>query len=130
MEVTPCKFGTGGRYRGFRRGPNAGKAEHVVIAERALGRPLPKGAEVHHVDEDPANNLPSNLVICQDHAYHMLIHYRTRVRRAGGNPDTDGVCRSCGRAKPRQLFHRRSNRPSGYQSKCKACYRQLFQESK
>jgi hypothetical protein len=26
--------------------------EHIKIAESALGRPMPKGAEVHHVDGD------------------------------------------------------------------------------
>lgn len=40
--------------------------EHVVIAEQALGKQLPKGALVHHFDEDRANNENGNLVICQD----------------------------------------------------------------
>lgn len=35
---------------------------HIQIAERAIGRKLPHGAVVHHVDLNPANNNNSNLV--------------------------------------------------------------------
>ena len=60
---------------------------HIVIAERALGKPLPAGAEVHHVDENRRNSVNTNLVICQDRAYHQLLHVRTRAFRACGNAD-------------------------------------------
>lgn len=60
--------------------------EHILVAERALGRPLPAGAIVHHVDKNPLNNTPSNLVICPDQRYHMLIHQRMRAIDACGNP--------------------------------------------
>lgn len=57
--------------------------EHIVIAERALGHPLPDGAVVHHFDENKSNNGNGNLVICQDEAYHHLLHARQRaVRRS------------------------------------------------
>jgi len=58
---------------------------HVEIAEKALGMRLPKGAVVHHMDEDPSNNSPDNLVICPNQAYHMLIHRRTRAFNACGH---------------------------------------------
>lgn len=61
--------------------------EHVAIAERAIGRKLPAGVVVHHMDEDPRNNAPSNLVICASQAYHMLLHQRTRALDACGNAD-------------------------------------------
>lgn len=58
---------------------------HSQIAERALGHPLPPGAELHHIDGNPANNEPGNLVICPNHEYHMLLHQRTRALEACGN---------------------------------------------
>ena len=61
--------------------------EHVVIAERALGKPLPPGAVVHHVDEDPSNNAHDNLVICPNQAYHLLLHQRVRALDACGHAD-------------------------------------------
>lgn len=68
---------------------------HIVVAERALGKPLPRGAVVHHVNGDPGDNRPTNLVICQDTEYHWVLHVRERVLAAGGNPDTDKVCSRC-----------------------------------
>lgn len=70
---------------------------HRIIAERALGKPLPKGAEVHHVDGDKRNDAPVNLVICQDRKYHNLLHVRARVIGAGGNPNAQRICYVCKR---------------------------------
>ena len=61
------------------------KLAHVDVAEKALGKPLPNGAEVHHIDENPSNNAPSNLVICPDVAYHKLLHQRQRAFDACGH---------------------------------------------
>lgn len=61
-------------------------AEHVAICERAMGHSMPKGAEVHHVDGNKANNHPSNLVVCESHAYHLLLHARAKALTACGNP--------------------------------------------
>jgi hypothetical protein len=59
---------------------------HILIAERALGRTLPDGVEVHHVDRIKSNDAPNNLVICEDHAYHQLLHQRSRALESCGNP--------------------------------------------
>jgi hypothetical protein len=59
--------------------------EHILVAERIIGHLLPPGAVVHHVDENRRNNSPSSLVICQDAAYHNLLHMRARALSACGN---------------------------------------------
>lgn len=58
---------------------------HVSVAEKALGKRLPKGAVVHHLDEDRLNNAPSNLVICQSTSYHALLHQRAAAFDDCGN---------------------------------------------
>lgn len=85
------------------------KRVHVAIAERALGKPLPPGAEVHHVDGDKWNNANKNLVICQDHAYHALLHVRARVLRLGGNPNTQRTCADCKQMVAIEVFPRNGN---------------------
>jgi len=54
------------------------KLEHIHKAELALGRKLPEGAQVHHLDNIPWNNENSNLVICPDREYHALLHKRAK----------------------------------------------------
>ena len=70
----------GSGYIQYSAGEYAGWRVHAVRAERALGKPLPKGAVVHHVDGDKWNP-NARLVICQDQAYHALLHKRTREIR-------------------------------------------------
>lgn len=62
-----------------------GRPLHRMIVEAALGRPMPRGALIHHVDGNPSNNAHGNLVVCQDQTYHLLLHQRTRALRATGN---------------------------------------------
>ncbi len=126
-----------GDYRRFVRGhyrrlwPTKGYAEaakqdggrriqvHRLRAERALGRPLPLDAVVHHADGSKRADAP--LVICPDEAYHRLLHRRMAILRAGGNPNTDRICGKCRQAKPLSDFNRdRSNRYGVY-AVCRLC---------
>lgn len=70
--------------------------EHVLFASRALGKALPSGAIVHHVDGNPARNVNRNLVVCDDQAYHMLLEQRTRAYNASGHANWR-LCADCGR---------------------------------
>jgi hypothetical protein len=96
--------------------------EHVLIAEKALGRALPDGVEVHHFDEDRQNNANRNLVICQDRAYNKLLHVRASVVRRGGDPDAVRWCGTCQRLLALDLFNRSSrNKATGLQTQCRPC---------
>lgn len=72
------------------------KQEHRIVAEQALGKPLPDGAVIHHVDGNALNNASTNLVICQSQAYHLLLHQRQNALDACGNPN-HRKCVYCGK---------------------------------
>lgn len=126
VKGQPLKFRKGhrparGKYRVRMIVPGRVKATHIVIAESALGRPLPRGCEVHHVDGDTRNNANSNLVICENGTYHKLLHARARVVRAGGDPNTERKCGMCGRVKPFADFAACRRQNSGLQTNCRTC---------
>lgn len=64
-------------------GSNTRKARHVV--REVLGKSLPEGAEIHHIDGNPANNSNDNLVVCENHSYHKLLHSRIQSLLDCGN---------------------------------------------
>ena len=74
---------------GYHRIKNNGIRQyvHIAIVEDILGHKLPKGAHVHHVDANSANNEHSNLVVCPNQDYHLLLHRRQRAMDTCGNPD-------------------------------------------
>lgn len=92
-----------------------------TICERAIGHSLDRRHPIHHFDENPANNTNTNLVICEDQAYHRLLHYRQDIVRAGGNPDIEKYCWYCERILPFSAFYVRPNGKVG--SGCKECHR-------
>ncbi len=103
-------------YRLIPQGNSKNRSLHRLRAELALGKPLPRGVIVHHADGSRRDDAP--LVICQDRAYHNLLHRRMRVKAAGGNPNTDLRCSYCKQAKPMTDFYETA---AGHSSDCKAC---------
>ena len=68
--------------------------EHIVIAEKALGRHLPEQAEIHHANTIKWDNRNENLVICESHSYHKLLHRRLCAWQATGST-TARKCTIC-----------------------------------
>jgi hypothetical protein len=94
--------------------------EHILIAERALGKPLPPKAEVHHVNGDKQDNRPENLVICPDAAYHKLLEARTRRLNMWGRLDIK-QCLDCLTVFPLTEFYKNARMWDRKDDRCKSC---------
>ena len=125
VKGEPYRFRHGHRSAqpGYRRkavGTASRLQRHRARAERALGKPLPSTAHVHHADGSSSEDAP--LVICQDDAYHHLLHIRMRIVRAGGDPNTQKLCRQCGQVKDKNAFSAYRSMYDGRHSQCRSCY--------
>lgn len=63
-----------GKGEGKNYGKLYGKAEHRMVAERILGRPLDDREVVHHLDFNKRNNAPWNLMIFPSQKEHARYH--------------------------------------------------------
>lgn len=70
--------------------------ESILVAEKVLGKYLPNGTIIHHIDGNPSNNESKNLVICEDKKYHNILHRRKRAYEACGHANwlKCGYCHS------------------------------------
>lgn len=50
------------------------RRQSYEVVAICLGRPLPKGWVIHHLDEDPTNNDPSNLCLFPSLKHHTRFH--------------------------------------------------------
>ena len=105
-----------------RTGPNDYVFEHILVAEKILGKPLPPGAVIHHIDENRANNNPPNLIICEGRAYHALLHKRMAALKACGHAGWIW-CRFCRTYDTPVNMYMIPGRSVGYHKKCVKEYR-------
>lgn len=101
-------------------GKNTRRPEHVVLAERALGKALPRGAEVHHLDGNRQNNTPSNLVICENRQYHLMLEARGKRLRELGSLELKR-CEKCHDVKPLAEFNLNCRSWDDRQYICRPC---------
>lgn len=92
--------------------------EHVHVVEKVLGKRLPKGPVIHHVNEVKTDNSHENLVVCQNEAYHQLLHRRARAYDACGDANARQCIFCKGWSPPEQIKVNTANSAS-YHSACR-----------
>ena len=77
--------------------------DYILMAEAALGKPIPIGVVIHHHTID-------KLVVCQDQSYHLLLEKRTRAFLQCGNADW-GRCYVCKQWDSKEHLDSKSRHP-------------------
>jgi len=107
--------------------------EHILVAEKALGKPLPARAVVHHFNENPGDNSNTNLIICEDECYHRTLHRRQRAQAACGNPQylKCGYCGTYDDPLKLSIYQYHQGRITrGVHAACRKAYMQSFREKR
>lgn len=73
--------------------------EHILAAEKMLGRPLSQSEVVHHKDQKRSNNSPGNLMVFATNSDHSRFH-KTGIAIQNGDvyvsPPRNNFCVDCG----------------------------------
>jgi hypothetical protein len=96
--------------------------EHILVAEKKIGRPLNNEEVVHHVNGNPADNNPDNLFIFDSLANHAAHHANQRIIADGVNPETEKRCPRCKQVLLKSSFSKSSSHGKKcLSSMCKPC---------
>lgn len=99
--------------------------EHIEVAKKMYGGPLPEGSIVHHKDGSRDNNSEDNLVICKDRAEHLVLHLNMKALAACGHEEW----RRCIYCKQYDsldnLMHKGIQRHKFYHQKCRSVHDKL-----
>jgi hypothetical protein len=116
-----------GKYVHIKRGDSR-QYEHILIAEKALGKPLPKGAVVHHYDghSDESKN---KLIICENQSYHGIIEARGKAYRACGHADWR-KCKYCHKYDDQKNLYIYPDKNAAFHRSCNAEAQQKIRDRK
>lgn len=92
-------------------------SEHLLVAEKALGKYIKSPACIHHGNEARGDNRNHNLVICQDNAYHKLLHMRKKALEKSGNAN-NRKCKYCKKYDSIDNMIRQSVNKNSYYHRC------------
>ena len=102
--------------------------QHILIVEKVLGRFLKLTEQVHHIDSIGLNNKNKNLIVCENQAYHSLIHKRERALQQCGNANWI-KCGYCGEWDNKKNLYIRPNGKTGFHRKCQNGYKRRKYEN-
>lgn len=106
LDLLRAENGTGNINRGYRYLYIDGRrqAEHRVVMERMLGRPLERSEQIHHKNGNRSDNRPENLELLSagDHRRAHAKYFRNATHKE---------CCACHQIKPRSQFPPQAPQP-------------------